>query len=200
MWSSRYCILVSVFSSLESDHIFFFSSEIPDMSLRYEIIFSGVITMIFFSYQLFTGMKNCKKNAKKPCQNTNKNDSSTNSITSESIGYLKLSIPCMALGVYILFPLVLFISIIAGRIPTQFASVEPLLSFILPLFLLYELQTSIMELIHTFSPKQQSENKRTVTNDTINTFYVIFITSIFIGSKSFFFFKCRKFKKSYLHI
>jgi hypothetical protein len=170
------------------------------MSLRCEIIFSGVITMIFFSYQLFTGMKNCKKNAKKPCQNTHENNSSTNSITSESIGYLKLSIPCMTGGVYILFPLVLFISIIISRIPTQFASVEPLLSFILPLLLLYELQTSIMKLIHTFSPKQQSENKRTVTNDTINTFYVIFITSIFIGSKSFFFFLSVESLKSHIYI
>jgi hypothetical protein len=109
-----------------------------------------------------------------------------NSITSESIGYLKHSIPCLAGGVYILFPLILFVSIIVRLIPTQFKSIEPLFSFIIPLLLLYGLQTSLMQLIHIFSPNQQSENKRTVRNDAINTFYIILITSIFIGSKSSF--------------
>ena len=90
----------------------------------------------------------------------------------------------MAVGVYIIFPLVLFILIILGRIPTQFASVEPFLSFILPPLLLYVLQTSIMSLIDTFSPKESKENSHTVSNKTINTVHAIFITLIFIGSKS----------------
>jgi hypothetical protein len=140
--------------------------------------------MIFFSYQLLTGMKNCKKNAKSPSQNITENDSSTSSITSESIDYLKLCIPCMAGGVYIFFPLVLFILIIVGRISTQFVTVEQFLSFILPPLLLYILQTSIMSLSDTFSPKHSKENIRTVPNKKINIVNVIFITSVFIGSKS----------------
>jgi hypothetical protein len=145
--------------------------------------------MIIISYQLLTGMKNCKKNAKKPCQNTSENDPSTmaptgNSITSELIQSLKLSVPCIALGVYILFLLILFVSIIVGRISTQFESVEPLISFILPPLLLYGLQRSIMQLIHILFSNRQSENNRTVRNNATDILSVIVITLFLISSKS----------------
>jgi len=107
-----------------------------------------------------------------------------NSITSELIQSLKLSVPCIAGGVYILIPLILFVSIIVGRISTQFESVEPLISFILPPLLLYGLQRSIMQLIHILFSNRQSENNRTVRNNATDILSVIVITLFLISSKS----------------
>ena len=140
--------------------------------------------MSFFSYQLFTGMKNCKKKAKSSSQNTKENGSSTNSITSESIDYLKHCIPCMFGGVYIVFTLVLFTLIIVGRISTQFITVEQFLSYILSPFLIYIFETSIMSLCGKLSSRQSNENSRTVVNTASSIVYVILFTLVFIGSKS----------------
>lgn len=178
----------------------FILSEIDDWSFHYQIFISGILTCLIFTIQLFYGIVKYKEHTKQLKENKydeipSKQTFERNSIGPQSVRYLSSIFLNTVGGFFIWFHTILFIINICSIIiyyayTLQIEYLHPLftiLSFILPLIVLYGLNRYIKQWLCTFASSKESEH--TSFNKSNEKIYAILIYFTLIFSKRSFKFK-----------
>ncbi|UJR08770.1 hypothetical protein I4U23_013026 [Adineta vaga] len=170
-----------------------FNIDIDDWSFNYQILSSAILTFLVFTIQLFYGIVKYKEHTKqlkekKYDEIPSKENFGKNAIASQSVGYLSSIFLNTVGGFFIWFHTILFIINICSFIgyyvyTLQFEYLHPLfsiLSFILPLLVLYGLNRNIKQWLCTFASSKESEHAD--SNKSNDKIYAVLICFTFIFS------------------
>jgi hypothetical protein len=170
-------------------------AEIEDWSFNKEILLSALLTMIFFAYQLISGMKTYKIHTKDLEKDEYKDippeeTSETHSKGSESVKYLSSIFLNIVGGFFIWFHLILFVMMICSLMifhsfKLQIDPVQPtfsLFSIIASLVILFGLKSCITKWLSIFISLEQLDNHHNKFN---KSFYTILAFLTFVFSELF---------------
>ncbi|CAF0929613.1 unnamed protein product [Adineta ricciae] len=193
------CTFAFLYLSRTAGHISFlkfyiestFNVELGAFSLKYEIIFSAILTAIIYGFQLYIGMQNYQKHKLQLYKGIYVDVPSAinfkpSSMASNSVHYSGFLVGYMAWGFVICFHVILFFLISVRIVSLQIRHIEFFLAIIVPVLVIYFLKMLSMRSAGKFIFIQQLDDKLNLKNRKTYAMFVYFsfFADCFLGVAS----------------